>query len=74
MLKMKFFWLQSLLEWLSWIRGVYNITVVGSETVRRYIDHFQACGYPVPVPIELPPVELRFQWSLLQQHLVYVGL
>ena len=46
----------------------------GSETVRRYVDHIQACGYPVPVPIELPPVELRFQWSLLQQHLVYVGL
>ena len=24
MLKMKFFWLQSLLEWLSWIRGVQH--------------------------------------------------
>eukprot|EP00435_Cladocopium_sp_Y103_P016594 s2147_g4.t1 len=34
-------------------------SVVGSETVRRYTDHFRACGYPAPVPIELPPVELK---------------
>ena len=34
-------------------------SVVGSDTVARYTKHFQACGYPSPVPIVLPPVELK---------------
>ena len=32
---------------------------MGSDTVARYTKHFQACGYPAPVPIVLPPVELK---------------
>eukprot|EP00435_Cladocopium_sp_Y103_P025552 s3203_g6.t1 len=34
-------------------------SVVGSETVARFTQHFQACGFPAPVPIVLPPVELK---------------
>ena len=49
-------------------------SVVGSETARRYMDYFQACGFPTPVPIELPPVELISMVKPPQQLLVCVGL
>ena len=34
-------------------------SVVGSETMQKYARYFQTCGFPSPVPIELPPVELK---------------
>ena len=34
-------------------------SVVGSDTVQRYTKYFQSCGFPPPVSVELPPVELK---------------
>ena len=33
-------------------------SVVGAETTARYAQHFAAQGFPPPVELEMPPVEL----------------
>jgi hypothetical protein len=34
-------------------------SVVGADTAARYAQHFAAQGFPPPVELEMPPVELR---------------
>eukprot|EP00435_Cladocopium_sp_Y103_P065222 s43_g27.t1 len=34
-------------------------SVVGADTASRYAQHFAAQGFPPPVELEMPPVELR---------------
>ena len=45
-------------------------SVVGADTAARYAQHFAAQGFPPPVELEMPPVELRGFLERLKRPLV----